>query len=56
MQIPRTARALLAGFAVSTVLATGSAQAADRTVEPLNQYAVSGRVTTDAARARRLST
>jgi hypothetical protein len=47
MQITRTARALLAGLAASTVLATGSAHAADRTVEPLNQYAVSGRVTTD---------
>jgi hypothetical protein len=47
MQITRTTRALLAGVAASTVLATGSAHAADRTIEPLNQYAVSGRVTTD---------
>src|SRR4051812_40288566 len=49
MQVHRTARALLAGLAASTVLATGAsvAHAAGRTVEPLNQYAVSGRVTTD---------
>jgi hypothetical protein len=47
MQITRTARALLAGVAASTVLVTGSAHAADRTIEPLNQYAVSGRITTD---------
>ncbi|MET0603553.1 MAG: M14 family zinc carboxypeptidase [Baekduia sp.] len=47
MQITRTARALLAGVAASTVLGVGAAHAADRTVEPLNQYAVSGRVTTD---------
>jgi hypothetical protein len=47
MQVHRTARALCAGVAAYVVLATGVAQAADRTVEPLNQYAVSGRVTTD---------
>ncbi len=48
MQITaRTARALFAGVAASTVLGVGAAHAADRTVEPLNQYAVSGRVTTD---------
>lgn len=47
MQVTRTARGLLAGVAALTVLATSSAHAADRTVEPLNQYAVSGRVTTD---------
>jgi hypothetical protein len=47
MQVTRTARGLLAGVAALTVLGVGSAHAADRTVEPLNQYAVSGRVTTD---------
>jgi hypothetical protein len=47
MQVTRTARGLLAGIAALTVLGVGSAHAADRTVEPLNQYAVSGRVTTD---------
>ena len=47
MQVTRTARGLLAGVAASTVLGLGTAHAADRTVEPLNQYAVSGRVTTD---------
>ena len=47
MQSTRTARGLLAGVAALTVLGPGSAHAADRTVEPLNQYAVSGRVTTD---------
>ncbi len=47
MQITRTARGLLASVAALTVLGVGSAHAADRTVEPLNQYVVSGRVTTD---------
>jgi hypothetical protein len=43
----RTARALLAGMAALTAIA-GSAQAAGaRTVEPLNQYAISGKVDTD---------
>src|SRR3954449_4392466 len=48
MQIQRSARALLAGMAALAVAGPASAQAAGgRTVEPLNQYAVSGRVTAD---------
>ena len=48
MHIRTKARGWLAGVAAFTLLAVGTAQAAgDRTVEPLNQYAVSGRVTTD---------
>ena len=48
MHIRTKARAWFAGVAALTFLVTGTAQAAgDRTVEPLNQYAVSGRVTTD---------
>src|SRR6478735_478509 len=48
MHIRTKARGWLAGVAAFTFLAVGTAQAAgDRTVEPLNQYAVSGRVTTD---------
>ncbi|HWH96163.1 MAG TPA: M14 family zinc carboxypeptidase, partial [Baekduia sp.] len=49
MQIQRSARALLAGIAALSVAAVGGAAqaAADETVQPLNQYAVSGKVTTD---------
>lgn len=50
MQIRGSARAACAGIAAiaaTMTAAVGGAQAADRTVEPLNQYAVSGRVTTD---------
>src|SRR3954452_11189556 len=48
MQIQRSARALLPGVGCWALAAPASAQAAGgRTVEPLNQYAVSGRVTAD---------
>src|SRR3954471_5589645 len=49
MQIHRRARALAAGVAaLAAVGSAATAQAADRTVEPLNQYSISGKVDTDA--------
>src|SRR4051794_20898582 len=42
----RPARALLAGLVVLSATA-GTAHAGSRTVEPLNQYAISGKIDTD---------
>src|SRR4051794_4937020 len=48
MHIHRSARALLAGVAALAVAGPATAQAAGgHRVEPLNQYAISGRVTAD---------
>ena len=48
MQSRRTARALIAGLVAVAAAAAGGAQSAGaKTVEPLNRYAVSGKVNTD---------
>ena len=50
MQTRTMARGLIAGLltvAAGATVGTGAAQAAARTIEPLNQYAVSGKITTE---------